>query len=67
MTFPVHPHSVARVTLNQTRDRLHAARVRCVCGALFYGASRLDALDAYTPHVIADRNARAFLAVGAQA
>ena len=41
-----YPHKVVRVTLNMTRNWTQAARVRCECGQTFYGATRLDALDA---------------------
>ena len=62
-----YPHKVARCTVNKNRPWTVAARVRCECGALFYGATRWDALDAWTPHVLAANEARVFQVVGAQA
>ena len=43
------PHDLARVTTNAHREPERAACAWCSCGLLFYGPTRLDALDAYTP------------------
>jgi hypothetical protein len=64
---PTRAHDLARVTVNQRREARRAACAWCSCGHLFYGATRLDALDAYTPHVIEARNAALFARAGASA
>lgn len=60
------PHDLARVTTNAHREPERAACAWCSCGLLFYGPTRLDALDAYTPHVIEARKVASFAALAAQ-
>jgi hypothetical protein len=56
------PHDLARCTTNKNREPHRVACAWCSCGELFYGPTRLDALDAYTPHVIAARTLAVFAA-----
>lgn len=54
------PHTAHRITMWAGRPRARRAELTCLCGAQFYGMTRIDAQDAHTGHVAAANVAALF-------